>query len=168
MPLHSFPPSVDIHTQLLIIGSMPGTASLKAQQYYAYRYNQFWQLMFDILQSKQPPTLYAEKLNTLLIHRIGLWDTLACCERNGSLDAAISHPVPNNFPVLFTQFPHIHTLLFNGQAAARHFKHAFNGFLNKNAFILPSTSPAHASLSYAKKRMYWYQALKQALGELIP
>ena len=167
-PLRSFPPLADARTRVLIIGSMPGAASLAAHEYYAYPHNQFWRLMFDLLESGRTPADYADKQNTLLSHRIGLWDSLARCERTGSLDSAISHPVPNDFPSLFARFPHIHTLLFNGQAAHRYFKRAFNGFLGKTVYLLPSTSPAHAARSYQEKRTRWQEALRAALQEVRP
>lgn len=162
--IESFAPVVRKNTRLLIIGSMPGAASLKAGQYYAHPRNQFWRLMFDICQPGRAPRDYADKLNTLLSHGIGLWDALARCERPGSLDTAISSPIPNDFPSLFAQYPAIHTLLFNGQAASAHFKRAFNGFLGKKALLLPSTSPAHAALSYEQKAARWRKALADSLG----
>ena len=161
--LESFAPVVNTHTRILIIGSMPGAASLQAQEYYAYRYNQFWRLMFDVLAGGRPPRNYADKLQTLLRHGIGLWDTLASCERTGSLDGRITHPVPNDFPALFAQFPTVQTLLFNGQAAARHFKRAFGFPADKTCQILPSTSPALAALSYDDKKTRWQAALASVL-----
>ena len=161
--LESFKPVVNTHTRILVIGSMPGAASLRAQEYYAYAYNQFWRLMFDLLAGGRSPRNYADKLNTLLRHGIGLWDALAHCERTGSLDGNITHPVPNDFPSLFIRFPHIHTLLFNGQAAARHFKRAYGFPADKNYHILPSTSPAHAALSYQQKKTRWRAALEPCL-----
>lgn len=164
MSLNSFPPVIDRHTRILIIGSMPGTVSLAAQEYYAYKYNQFWRLIFDALEQGRTPKNYTDKLNTLLSNGIGLWDTLAHCERKGSSDAAIAQPYPNDFPALFKQFPQIHTLLFNGRTAAAYFKRAFGSFLEKNIQVLPSTSPAHASLCYSDKYTIWHRALTQALA----
>ncbi len=158
--LESFAPVVNAHTRILVIGSMPGEASLRARQYYAYARNQFWQLMFDLLEHGRPPHDYQDKLHTLLSHGIGLWDALARCERTGSLDGNIKQPVPNDFPALFARYPQIRTLLFNGQAAAAHFKRAFGFPADKTCRILPSTSPAHAARSYAEKRRIWGQALE--------
>ena len=115
--IHSFPPCADEHTRILIVGSMPGGASLKAGEYYAYKHNQFWRLMFDLLAGGRTPESYRDKLNTLLIHHIGLWDALESCERKGSLDGSITRPHPNDFPSLFKRFTALRTHLLKGHAA---------------------------------------------------
>lgn len=162
--IHSFPPAADEHTRILIIGSMPGGASLKAGEYYAYKHNQFWPMMFDLLANGRACSNYRDKLNTLLSRGIGLWDALESCEREGSLDGNITRPKPNDFPALFKRFPGIHTLLFNGQAARAHFKRAFGDPAGKICRTLPSTSPAHASRPYEEKKEIWRAALETALA----
>lgn len=163
--LHSFPPVLNTNTQVLIIGSMPGVASLQAQEYYAYKYNQFWPIIFDVFEKGRHPKNYEDKLHTLLQHRIGLWDTLAACTRPGSLDSCIRTPTPNDFTALFKHYLAVHTLLFNGQAAARYFKRFYGWEVpGKTLVILPSTSPAHASLSYAQKLARWQEALVLSLS----
>ncbi len=161
--MHSFAPVINLHTRVLIVGSMPGEASLLAQEYYAYKHNQFWKLIFDIFEQGRSPLNYTDKKHTLLSHQIGLWDSLATCTRTGSLDSAISHPKPNDFPALFKKYPAVHTLLFNGQAAARYFKKFQGDISHKTFYILPSTSPAHATLSYLEKRKIWERILQDAL-----
>lgn len=162
--IYSFPPAVNTQTRILVIGSMPGIASLQAQEYYAYKHNQFWRIVFDLFADGRTPTSYADKIGTLLANRIGLWDALAACERTGSLDGNISRPTPNNFPALCARYPAIDTLLFNGQAARTHFKRAF-GNAGKTCLTLPSTSPAHAALSYHEKLRLWRQAFENALKQ---
>jgi hypoxanthine-DNA glycosylase len=95
--IKSFKPVVDGNTKIMIIGSMPGAASLKAGQYYAYKYNQFWPLMTALLSPSAPPVIYAQKLQMLLDNNIGLWDSLAACRRDGSLDGNIKEEQPNDF-----------------------------------------------------------------------
>lgn len=163
--LKSFSPVINAHSRILIIGSMPGEASLKAGQYYAHPRNQFWQIMFDCLENGRTPANYEDKLHTILSHKIGLWDSLAYCERSGSLDSAIRSATPNDFPSLFKQYPQVHSLLFNGQASAQHFKRAFGNFLDKQVYLLPSTSPAHAARTYEQKKIIWQKALFRALQE---
>ena len=149
---------------MLIIGSMPGVASLQAAQYYAYKYNQFWPIMFDIFEAGRTPKNYQDKLDTLLKNHLGLWDALATCTRCGSLDSHIKTPIPNDFPALFKQYSAVHTLLFNGQAAAAYFKRFYGWELpSKTLLILPSTSPTNASLSYAQKLACWKKILLQVI-----
>ena len=95
-----FPPSIDEGCTHIILGSMPGAASLRAQQYYAYPQNRFWRLMAYLLENSEPPEAYEARLRMLLRHRIALWDSIASCEREGSLDSAIRAAKPNDFTAL--------------------------------------------------------------------
>jgi len=158
--LHSFNYIADEHTSTLIIGSMPGIASLEAHQYYAHKQNFFWRFIFEAFNENFDNPSYAEKINFLILHRIGLWDAAQTCIREGSLDSHIKNVVPNDFKVLFDIHPNISRLLFNGQKAFQLFKH-FNGELlyHKQFMILPSTSPANASIPFNKKKALWIEAL---------
>ena len=100
-----FPPSIDANCTHIILGSMPGAASLRAQQYYAYPQNRFWRLMAYLLEGGEPPQDYAARLQMLLRHHIALWDSIASCEREGSLDSAIRAAKPNDFTVLLAHYP---------------------------------------------------------------
>lgn len=163
MMLKSFPPVINAHTRLLVIGSMPGEASLRAQQYYAYKYNQFWKMTFELFAGGREPKSYADKLQTLLTNRIGLWDTLAACERPGSLDSDIRLAKPNDFPALFKQYPAVKTLLFNGQTGYKYFLKFFGRPPGIACRQMPSTSPANAGTPYAKKLEIWRAALQEGL-----
>ncbi len=159
--LNSFEPVVNEQTTTLIIGTMPGIVSLKAQEYYGNKQNIFWTLVFDILGKGNPEADYSEKLNVLLKHHIGLWDSLAACEREGSLDSNIRKEIPNDFPALFRQYPSINRLLFNGQSSFRFFVRSYGAPREMEYYILPSTSPANAMKNYAQKRLLWQEALNK-------
>ena len=159
--IHCFAPIVRPQTRVLIIGSMPSIKSLDLQQYYAHPRNQFWKLIFDLLENGRKPVDYTDKVNALLNHRIGLWDVFAACHREGSLDSHITRKQPNDFPALFHTYPAIKTLLFSGKTAYTYFLHTF-GTLEKNCYSLPSTSPAMAQLSYLEKRAIWKQTFIRA------
>lgn len=161
--LKSFAPVADKRTRILIVGSMPGEASLRAGQYYAYKYNQFWKLAAALFSDGNIPSSYPEKLALLQKHGVGLWDTLHACEREGSLDSQIRHARPNDFISLLKKYPRIRALLFNGQTAHKYFVKFFGRLPEITYYILPSTSPAHAALSYDEKLTVWKDALAQAM-----
>ncbi|WP_239688587.1 DNA-deoxyinosine glycosylase [Aquitalea magnusonii] len=95
-----FPPVVNAQTRLLILGSLPGDASLRAAQYYAHPRNQFWRLLGELLDDDLPGLDYPSRLAALQQHGIGLWDVVAQARRPGSLDAAIRDLSPNDLPAL--------------------------------------------------------------------
>jgi len=151
-----FPPVVDAGCQILILGSMPGVASLTKQQYYGHTHNQFWPMMFDLLA--EPPTEdYEAKKAMLLRHRIALWDVVYSCTREGSLDTRIKDPAPNDFKWLFETYPDIRLVYLNGGKAAELYQRLVlkRGIGTDIPYTrLPSTSPAY-TLPYEKKRQAW-------------
>jgi double-stranded uracil-DNA glycosylase len=163
--IHSFPPIARPDATRLILGSMPGVASLEAQQYYAHPRNAFWQIIEAALGL--PAGLpYDERCQALLDHRIAVWDVLKTCTRSGSLDSAIDSKsiVINDFPSFFAGHPHIELVCFNGTHTADVWrKHIAPTLPQACAAIrtvrVPSSSPAHASLSVAEKARRWQQIL---------
>lgn len=157
--LSGLAPVIDAETRVLVLGSFPGAASLAAGQYYAHPRNQLWRLLSAILGDDLDALPYAERLPRLLAHRFGLWDVLGTCERAGSLDAAIRKPAANDFRRLRALCPLLETVGFNGQTAGKFApQFASAGY---RTLVLPSTSPAHASLSFAEKHLAW-QALRSS------
>jgi len=160
-PLRGFAPVIDRRVETLILGSFPSAASLAAGQYYAHPRNQFWSILGAILGEPLPDLAYPERLQRLLAHRVGLWDVLGACAREGSLDAAIRAPQANDFAPLLRRAPHLVRVLFNGQTAGRYApRFAAAGLA---VVVLPSTSPAHAGRSAAQKLALWRQALTPAV-----
>ncbi|MBL3730921.1 DNA-deoxyinosine glycosylase [Lysinibacillus sp. HST-98] len=135
-------PIVDSATRVLIVGSMPGKQSLEKQQYYGNPRNHFWPIMGELLEIAIPDN-YTERIALLKNNAIGLWDTIATCEREGSLDAAIRNEKPNDFQTLFEQYPNIQLVLFNGAKAFEVFKkHIGLELLDGRDYKkMPSTSP---------------------------
>ena len=136
------PPIVDVSTKVLVVGSMPGKQSLDKQQYYGNPRNHFWPIVGEILKV-EVPTDYGERIELLREHGIGLWDTIASCERKGSLDATIRNEKPNDFHALFEQYPNIRLLIFNGSKAFDVFKKhiGLEVLANRSYKKMPSTSP---------------------------
>ena len=166
----SFPPVAREDARALILGSLPGQASLKAQQYYVQPQNAFWPLMGELFGAGRDLP-YAERLQRLQENRIALWDVCASACRPGSLDSDIDHDsvAPNDFAALFRRCPRIKLVCFNGATAARLYHKLVTPTLKAEiaTLRLPSTSPAHASRSFAQKREAWAAALRSPRVEVL-
>lgn len=164
----SFPPVANGKVKILILGSMPGVASLDAHQYYAHPRNAFWPIVYAIINNSEVPLVelpeYEQRLDKLLSSGIALWDVLQTCYREGSLDSSIDEKsiVANDFLSMFCETPELRAVFFNGAKA----EHSFRKFVHadiKQQFghlsftRLPSTSPAHASLDAQQKLQQWRQ-----------
>jgi len=160
MPLIcSFPPVADAGARVLILGSMPGKASLQAARYYAHERNAFWSIMGELIGAG-PALDYPQRLGKLKAAGFALWDVIAVCERASSLDADIvgASVRPNDFSAYFAVHRSIERVFFNGAAAETSFRRlVLPGLANPSlSFVrLPSTSPAHAARSYAEKLAAW-------------
>ena len=153
-----FPFVADEETSRMIIGSMPGIASLNANQYYAHPHNAFWKIIALLFERPYPFQNYEDKLSLLLKNHIGLWDVFAFCDRDGSLDSDIRNGVVNDFETFSNLHPNVRTLYFNGNKAYQSFTGTFKDkpfFQNLKLYPLPSTSPANARLTFADKVKAW-------------
>lgn len=150
-----FPPVVDANVRVLILGSLPGEASLAARQYYGNPRNAFWRLLERVLGVPLVALSYDDRLAALLARGVGLWDVIAEAERSGSLDAAIRDPAANDLLTLIDTLPRLSVVAFNGGAAAKLGGKLLGGRVPTIA--LPSSSPAHAARSFEDKAMAWSQ-----------
>ncbi len=171
--VHSFPPVTDKSVTKLILGSMPGKASLAANQYYAHPQNVFWSVIETVMSvgSELP---YATRCKELTRHKVALWDVLKACTRTGSLDSDIveSSIVPNDFENFLRSHSRIRAIYFNGAKAERIYtRHVIPNLSNAFAGIamrrLPSTSPANASISLADKVTQWKVVGNEALPKSL-
>lgn len=159
--IECFPPIIDEASQILIIGTMPSVKSLAATEYYAHPRNAFWKIIATLFNNGADFFDFAEKKACILANHLALWDNLHFCERNGSLDSNIKNMIPNDFESLLTNYSNIRRLIFNGQKSYQFFKRFHSELLEKyQYFVLPSTSPANAALSFDKKLSLWQKALK--------
>lgn len=157
---YSFPPLVGSAPRVLVLGSMPGVASLRAQQYYAHPRNAFWPIMAALFQLDIDAP-YATRCQQLTDAGVAVWDVLKACHRPGSLDQHIDPATieANNFNAFLRQHPGIEAICFNGAKAEQVFRRSVLADLLSvpNLEKLPSTSPAHASLSFEQKLEVWRQ-----------
>ncbi|HEY9101134.1 DNA-deoxyinosine glycosylase [Chitinimonas sp.] len=163
----SFPPVVDSQTRLLILGSLPGDASLAKAQYYGHPQNKFWELVGAVIHVDLRALPYEARLASLLAHGIGLWDVIAEAERKGSLDASIRDEQPNSIMELVYSLPALKAVAFNGGTAARIGRQQLKQLDGSIIlFDLPSSSPAHA-VRFEQKAQKWAaigQSLTGAIG----
>lgn len=157
--IYSFNPIEDKYAETLILGSMPGQASLAAGQYYAHNRNAFWLIISNLLQI-DPAASYETKVQAMKSARIALWDVLRSCKRTGSLDAGIETDTLtiNDFRTFFQTHTKIKRVFFNGAKAET----CFNQHILRHTKLdsisltrLPSTSPANATVSFAHKLAAW-------------
>lgn len=159
--IQSFPPIEPSSARILILGSMPGKASLRAAEYYAHPRNAFWPIMAELLGfSAALP--YADRTKALQSAGVGLWDVLHSCERESSLDSDIKAETmaPNDFNAWFHRHPETCAVFCNGGTAFNAWRRHVQGHLAPQwqelpVVQLPSTSPAHAAMRFEEKALRW-------------
>ena len=157
--INSFPPFVNSQTKILILGTMPGIASLEKQEYYVHKKNHFWKIMYTLLDNLPISEIFDEKIQLLQANNIGLWDVLENCERKGSLDIHIKNQKENNFETLFKEFPGITTIMFNGKESHKYFLKKFGEIKGITYYVMPSTSPAN-TMTFENKLKIWLTGFK--------
>jgi double-stranded uracil-DNA glycosylase len=156
-----FPPVLGDNAKVLILGSLPSRQSLRMQEYYANPRNAFWRIMAAIGALDGATSAYGDRCNSLINNRIALWDVLASSIRPGSLDSAIdlASATENDFSGLFAQQQGIMLVCFNGMKARQLFDRLVLRSMSVPAgcelIDLPSSSPAHAAMSFEKKLEHW-------------
>ena len=160
----SFAPVVDARTRVLVLGSLPGEASLAQAQYYAHRQNRFWHLIGDVIGEALTSMKYDARLQALLDHRVGLWDVIAKAKREGSLDSRIRDHATNDLAALVAALPNLVAVAFNGGTAAKiGMQLLAESRMSLDLIKLPSSSPAYAAVPYAEKLRAW-EALRKWLA----
>lgn len=156
--INSFPPIANDKTEILILGTMPGATSLAQQEYYAYKHNHFWRIIYSLFSGLPIPDIFEEKIKILQNNKIGLWDVLMYCERKGSLDIHIKNHQENDFITLLKRYPSIRKIVFNGKESHKFFLKRFGQIEGITYYIMPSTSPAN-TMHFEKKLKIWSEFL---------
>ena len=153
--LQGFPPIIVPGAGILILGNMPGVASLHAQQYYAHPRNAFWRLTGELF-GFDPSAPYDDRVAALSTAGVAVWDVLQSCRRVGSLDSAVERKsmVANDFGTLLTAHPTIAHIYFNGAAAEKNYRRLVDVDHEPRYSRLPSTSPAH-TMGFEDKLAAW-------------
>lgn len=154
MQIFSFDPIVPENPKILILGTMPGQKSLDFNEYYAHKPNAFRKIIFSLFDINE---LFDYEIftNVLRQNKIALWDTLMQCKREGSADSAIELEKPNDIYSFLRNHASVRAVLFNGQAAYKFYKKYNKQTDNISYFVMPSTSPAYAAMSFDQKLKKW-------------
>lgn len=157
--LRGLPPVIAADSRLLLLGSFPGRASLAAGHYYAHPRNLFWPILGEVIGAPLADWPFGRRYEAVLAARLAIWDVYGACRREGSLDSAIREAAANDFAALRRLAPRLRAVLFNGKTAGR-FEPQFRaaGYRTR---VLPSTSPAHASMPRAQKLALWRAAIEE-------
>jgi hypoxanthine-DNA glycosylase len=150
----SMPPVGSADARVLILGSLPGEASLAALRYYAHPRNQFWRLLGRALEEELVALAYQDRLDRLTARGIALWDVVGEARRPGSLDGAIRQATANPLIDYIATHPRLRAVAFNGTAAARLGRLAIGEAGPIWLIDLPSSSPAH-TLAFEQKARRW-------------
>lgn len=155
----AFPPIANQHSKILLLGTMPGEQSLKLQQYYGHKGNQFWKIIFALFN--QPLVQDYETKKALLLSKgIAVWDVLQYCEREGSADSKIQKEVPNDFASFYSKHQQVKQVFFTSTKGRDYYDIYVQRKPGYNYHILPSTSSANTWKTFEEKLNEWKLILK--------
>jgi hypoxanthine-DNA glycosylase len=154
------PPIMRVDARLLVLGSLPGEASLAAASYYAHPRNQFWRLMGAVTGEPLERLSYDQRLERLMARGVALWDVIHAARRSGSLDGDMREIEARDLEGFVADLPALRAVAFNGGVAARLGRKALAGS-DLVLLDLPSSSPAY-TLPFADKARQW-----SALGAFL-
>ncbi len=154
---YAFKPIVFKNTELLILGSFPSIKSFETNFYYGHPRNQFWKILKAM--TSYPINNHDQKIWLLKESKIGLWDMIATCQRESSLDSSLEDETVNDIATFLEANPNIKKLAFTGRKSEALYKTHF-GHLDIETVYLPSPSAAYAKMTFDEK----VTAYKTALG----
>jgi len=143
--VRSFPPVIDERSRILILGSMPGAASLRAHRYYWNPRNYMWRILYAVFgDGREPDERYDDRIAFALDSGVALWDVIESCERKGSLDSEIKRAMPNDIPGVLARYPGVRALVCNGSKSYAELTKHFGDrpeVRSRELVKMPSTSP---------------------------
>ncbi|MBE6686617.1 MAG: DNA-deoxyinosine glycosylase [Ruminococcaceae bacterium] len=143
MTVHPIPPVYNKESKILILGSFPSVKSRESNFFYGHKQNRFWKLISLLLNENEPKT-NEEKKDLLLKNRIALWDVVESCDIEGSADSSIKNVKPNDISFILENSK-VERIYVNGRTAEKYYNKYIKPTLGKQAYCLPSTSPANAA-----------------------
>lgn len=159
---HTIAPVYDERSEILILGSFPSVKSREQQFFYGHKQNRFWKVMAQVLGCETPESI-AQKREMLLTHHIAVWDVIASCEITGSSDASIRDVTPNDLSRILNAAD-IRAIYTNGGKAYQLYQKYLLQATGREAYLLPSTSPANAGYSLERLVEAWRVIQKMKEG----
>jgi hypoxanthine-DNA glycosylase len=159
--IHPFEPILFSDTHTLILGSFPSIKSFENDFYYSHPRNQFWNIMSSI--TGYPAISKDQRIWLLKKSGIGLWDMIAACSRDNSLDSSLEDEEVNDIPDLLERFPSITKIAFTGRKAEALWKLHYD-YIDIETRYLPSPSPAYAKMNLEEKMIKWKELLDLDMG----
>lgn len=156
---HPFPPVVDAHSRILILGSFPSVASREEGFFYGHPRNRFWPMLADIF-AEDTPLAIPDKQALLLRHHLALWDVIASCRIEGSADSSIRDAVAVDISRVLDTAP-IESILCNGALSGKLYRQYLQPITGIDAIVLPSTSPANAAWTLSRLKEAWTPHLQR-------
>ncbi len=150
---HPIPPLYDENSRILILGSFPSVKSREAKFFYGHPQNRFWKVVATIFEDEVPQTI-PKKRELLLKNHIAVWDVIKSCDIEGSADSTIRNVVANDLSVILDA-ANIERIYVNGKTAEKYYKKYTKDMVNRDAIVLPSTSPANAAWNLEKLVNSW-------------
>ncbi len=150
---HPIPPLYDENSRILILGSFPSVKSREAKFFYGHPQNRFWKVVATIFEDEVPQTI-PKKRELLLKNHIAVWDVIKSCDIEGSADSTIRNVVANDLSVILDT-ANIERIYVNGRTAEKYYKKYTKDMVNREATVLPSTSPANAAWNLEKLVNAW-------------
>lgn len=150
---HQIPPVYDENSEVLVLGSFPSVKSREVMLFYGHPQNRFWRVLASVFGSDVPCTVEEKKL-FLKDKKIALWDVIASCDVTGSADNSIKNVIPNDLTDIFS-CAKIKKIFVNGKTAQKYYNKYLREKTGAEAILLPSTSPANASVSFEKLCIEW-------------
>ena len=151
--IHTISPVYDEHSKVLILGSFPSVKSRETGFFYGHPQNRFWKVMAGIMNEEVPVDIPAKK-EFLLRNHVAVWDVIASCEITGSSDASIRNARANDLSVIL-ESADIQRICVNGKTAEKLYNKYIYPKIQRQAILLPSSSPANAAWSVERLTEEW-------------
>jgi hypoxanthine-DNA glycosylase len=156
---HPFEPYVPMDVKVLILGSFPSIKSFEENFYYAHPQNQFWRLLASVYDEETPQSI-EQKSSFLEKYKIALWDMVASCERENSLDTNLKNIKVNDIEGFLKGHPTIKKVCFTGKTSQKLYDKNFS-HLNILTYYLPSPSPAYRAMKFEEKTQIYKNILEK-------